>query len=256
MVHHAIISLGILDETGVRRCIEPLVAFGPEAIDLLLQEVFQHLDNADFAPRVAFEQRVSAVECRVLSPGIETAVASMSQGGEFRLLLFEEVDHGAHRSAEIVEIKTVKTAHALIGPVLVVLPKPAYEAVKFLVAPHPGRKTLKCPELAFPTAPVPDISVDRRAVGPIAFDRDDVETVAFDQPFRNSGAGEVEFARPMASFAEADDAGIPETVEHRSECRIIDIGQRLGGVGDQFRERFKLRVSHPSSLLPQSVERT
>src|SRR4029079_490665 len=55
--------------------VEPLVAFLGEAIDLLLQQILEHLDDADFAPRIALDQRMTAVQRGFVGPRIEAAVA-------------------------------------------------------------------------------------------------------------------------------------------------------------------------------------
>jgi hypothetical protein len=75
VVHDPVIGLRVLDEPRVRRGIQPLLALLAEAIDLLLQEVLQHLDDADFAAGIAFQQRVASVNLRIVGPRFEAAVA-------------------------------------------------------------------------------------------------------------------------------------------------------------------------------------
>ena len=45
----------------------------------------------------------------------------------------------------------------------------------------------------------------------------------------------------MARLAEQHDLRIGEAVEQRAECRIVEVGQRLGGPADQLQQRFGSR---------------
>src|SRR4051794_11625682 len=121
---------------------------------------------------------MAAVGGGIFGPRFEAAVAAARQPSELGILLAEEVDHPAHRRAEIVKVEAVETAAALVGAILVVAPHPADELVDLAVAPHPAGEALESPHLAFALRPMADIAVDRCAIGPVALDRDDIEAVA------------------------------------------------------------------------------
>src|SRR3954447_7233687 len=105
---------------------------------------------------------MAAVSRRIVRPWIKATVATARQSPELRILLIEEVDHRAHRRAEIVKVEAVETAAALVGMTLVVAPHPADELVHVSVAPHPAGEALKRPHLAFALRAMTDIAVDRR----------------------------------------------------------------------------------------------
>src|SRR5256885_1802490 len=76
---------------------EPFVAFLAEAIHVALEQVLEHLDHADLAPRIAFCERMAAVGGGVFGPRVEAAVAPAREPRELRVLSLQEVDHRAHR---------------------------------------------------------------------------------------------------------------------------------------------------------------
>ena len=80
----------------------------------------------------------------------------------------------------------------------------------------------------------PDHPVVGGDIGPIAFHRDDGEAVLGDEAPRDRGARGVKFMRPMAAFAEHDDALAGESIEDARELGILDRGQRDRGSRDRF----------------------
>src|SRR5204863_956 len=79
VVHHPVISFGVFHEPRIGPGVEPFVTLFGEAIDLLLEQVLEHLDDTDLAPGIAFEQCVAAVERRVLGPWIEASVTEVRE---------------------------------------------------------------------------------------------------------------------------------------------------------------------------------
>ena len=77
----------------------------------------------------------------------------------------------------------------------------------------------------------------RRRVGPVGLDRDDREAVPLDQPPRDRGAGAVNSDVPWLASPSRTTRASAKRSNMRRERRIVDLGQRLGGVGDQLGQR-------------------
>jgi hypothetical protein len=82
---------------------------------------------------------------------------------------------------------------------------------------------------------VPDEPVERRRIGPVGLERDDRKAVPFDQPPGDRGPCAIIFVRAVTCLAEEDDPGVGIAVEMGREARIVYVGQRLGRIGDHFR---------------------
>ena len=115
--------------------------------------------------------------------------------------------------------------------------QPTGERLYILVAPHPGRETLKRRICIAASRTLAHVAVDRSGIGPVGLDSDDCETMFFDQPPRDRRACTVELRGAVTSLAEQHDTRIVEPFEHFAEIGVVEVGKRLGGVGDQAWQR-------------------
>ena len=239
-VHRAIISLRILDETGIGGGIEPFLAILRDVAQALGLELAQH--RAPRAPGSAhslprWRAARSARDRGSRASGRHSARAPPPPLRDRRRRDSRSLPAS---SREIVEIEPVKAGHRLGHARLIVAAQPADEGFDLRVAPHPGREAAERRLLPLAPRPMADEAIDIGRVGPVGLDRDDVEAVSLDQPARDRGAGAVEFAGAVARLAEQDDPRLAEPVERAGEGGIVDRRQQLRGGAQPRRERVAL----------------
>ena len=157
----------------------------------------------------------------------------------------------ADRGVHIVDIESEEPG-VLIGMACgVVGAQPVDEVRDLDIAPHPLRKASERGATADMVSLVPDVAVDARRIGPIRLDRHDIEAVSIDEPTRDLRTRPIKFGRAVGCLAEQHHPCLGEAVEHRAERRIVQIGQRLRRLAEQFcRRRSARRRDGPSGPEP------
>lgn len=212
-------------------------------------------DDGLFAFAEARGHGRTAIGRRLVLPGCQATVALARDRGGLGVGLIEIPENRGNGAAHIIDVETVKAGPVRQAPAAVMFAHPLDEIHHFAVAPHPGRETLERRVEAHALTSMSDIAVDCRRIRPIRLDRHDREPVFLDQAARDGCAGAVEFRRAVARLSEQHDPPPGKAIEKQPECRIVEIGQRLGRLCNQLGQRGRRSEPCPglSPLLMPAV---